>query len=69
MEIIKIPTDREIDYLVQKIVKEYKDEVLNRLSLKYKSNQKIPHDKIIDILNKVYASDIEPYFFCVEEEV
>lgn len=68
MEIIKIPTEREINNLVQNIVKEYKFEVLYRLSLKYKPNQKIPHDKIIDILNEVYESDIEPYCFCVEEE-
>lgn len=67
MEIIQIPTESEINDLVQKTVKEYKDEVLYRLSLKYQSNQKIPHDRVISILNEVYESDIEPYCFCVEE--
>lgn len=66
---IKIPTESEIDDLVKKTVKEYKDNVLSNLSLFYQPNQKIPHDKIIDILNGVYKLDIEPYCFCVEEEV
>lgn len=62
----KVPEDYEINNLVQKTVQEYKDKVLKRLSDEYQQNQKIPHNDIIDIMNEVYDSDIEPYSFTVE---
>ena len=64
----KVPEDYEINDLVQKTVQEYKEKVLKRLSDEYQQNQKIPHKNIIGIMNEVYDSDIEPYFFNVEEE-
>ncbi len=63
----KVPEDYEINNLVKKTVQDYIDKVLKRLSDEYKQNQKIPHNNVIDIMNKVYDSDIEPYFFNVEE--
>lgn len=63
----KVATEEEINSLVQKTVDVYRKEVLNRLS-EYQSNQKIPQNKIIEILNDVYDSEIDLYFFKVEDE-
>lgn len=62
----KVATDEEINNLVHKIVSEYKREVLEELS-EYQLNQKIPRNKVTEILNEIYDSKIEGYFFVVEE--
>ena len=63
----KVPEDYEINNLAKKTVQEYVDKVIKKLSDEYQQNQKIPYNNVIDIMNKVYDSDIEPYFFNVEE--
>lgn len=59
----KVATEDEIDSLVRKTVDEYKKEVLKVLSDRYQPSQKIPREKVEEILNKTYDSEIENYFF------
>ena len=64
----KVATEDEINNLVHKTVDEYKKEVLKTLSDRYQPSQKIPREKVAEILDKAYTSEIEPYFFEVEDE-
>ena len=64
----KVATEDEINNLVRKTVDEYKKEVIKTLSDRYQPSQKIPREKVVEILDKVYDSKIEPYFFEVEDE-
>lgn len=64
----KVATEDEINNLVHKTVDEYKKEVLKVLSDRYQPSQKIPRETVVEILNKVQDSEIENYFFEVEDE-
>lgn len=63
----KVATKEEIDELVHVAINEYKEKILERLS-EYQPSQKIPRNKVEEILNEVYDSEIEAYFFTVESK-
>lgn len=62
----KVATKEEIDELVHVTVNEYKNQILERLS-EYQPKQKITRNEVEVILNEVYDSEIECYFFAVED--
>lgn len=63
----KVATNEEINNLVHETVTEYKGEVLKVLSA-YQPIQKIPVNKVVEILNKVYDSKIDIYYFEVVDK-
>lgn len=63
----KVATNEEIDDLVHAQVQRYKSSIIKELQDRYKSNQKVSCEALIEILDETYETDFEPYFFEVTE--